>query len=371
MKKDKTPRQLGISLLIKQGLVSSEEMMNELKSMTLPELTEVLQAMGEPAFRGKQVFTWLHRGIRSYDEMGNVPRSLREKLAQAYPLAAPKAARKQVSRLDGTVKYLWELSDGNCVESVLMRYRHGNTVCVSTQVGCRMGCRFCASTLDGLERNLTVAELLDQVYRIQVLTGERVSNVVLMGSGEPLDNYDTVLKFLRMISGSGGLNISQRNITLSTCGIVPGIQRLAQEKLQITLALSLHATSDEVRKSLMPVASRYGLKEVLDACREYFAVTGRRMTFEYSLVGGVNDSPGEALALARLLKGMHGHVNLIPVNPIRERDFVQSDQRAVREFQRILEEQGIPATVRREMGRDIQGACGQLRRSFMKENEGG
>ena len=344
----------------------------DIKSMTLPELEEALVQMGEKRFRAKQVYQWIHEKlVPDFAGMTNLSAALRQALEERFFLTCLKPVKVRVSQIDGTRKYLFALADGHVIESVWMQYHHGNSVCISTQVGCRMGCRFCASTLDGLERNLTVAELLDQVYRIQVLTGERVSNVVLMGSGEPLDNYDTVLKFLRMISGSGGLNISQRNITLSTCGIVPGIQRLAQEKLQITLALSLHATSDEVRKSLMPVASRYGLKEVLDACREYFAVTGRRMTFEYSLVGGVNDSPGEALALARLLKGMHGHVNLIPVNPIRERDFVQSDQRAVREFQRILEEQGIPATVRREMGRDIQGACGQLRRSFMKENEGG
>lgn len=344
----------------------------DIKSMTLPELEEALVQMGEKRFRAKQVYQWIHEKlVPDFAGMTNLSAALRQALEERFFLTCLKPVKVRVSQIDGTRKYLFALADGHVIESVWMQYHHGNSVCISTQVGCRMGCRFCASTLDGLERNLTVAELLDQVYRIQVLTGERVSNVVLMGSGEPLDNYDTVLKFLRMISGSGGLNISQRNITLSTCGIVPGIQRLAQEKLQITLALSLHATSDEVRKSLMPIASRYGLKEVLDACREYFAVTGRRMTFEYSLVGGVNDSPGEALALARLLKGMHGHVNLIPVNPIRERDFVQSDQRAVREFQRILEEQGIPATVRREMGRDIQGACGQLRRSFMKENEGG
>lgn len=344
----------------------------DIKSMTLPELEEALVRMGEKRFRAKQIYQWIHEKLVSdFAGMTNLSAALRQALEERFFLTCLKPVKVRVSQIDGTRKYLFGLADGHVIESVWMQYHHGNSVCISTQVGCRMGCRFCASTLDGLERNLTVAELLDQVYRIQVLTGERVSNVVLMGSGEPLDNYDTVLKFLRMISGSGGLNISQRSITLSTCGIVPGIQRLAQEKLQITLALSLHATSDEVRKSLMPIASRYGLKEVLDACREYFAVTGRRMTFEYSLVGGVNDRPGEALALAGLLKGMHGHVNLIPVNPIRERDFVQSDQRAVREFQRILEEQGIPATVRREMGRDIQGACGQLRRSFMKENEGG
>lgn len=234
-----------------------------------------------------------------------------------------------------------------------------------------MGCRFCASTLDGLERNLTAGEMLDQIYRIQADTGERVSNIVIMGSGEPMDNYDNVVRFIRLISHDQGLNISQRNITVSTCGIVPGIRRLAKEGLSVTLALSLHAPNDEVRKTLMPIANKYRIQEILDACQEYFEETGRRLTFEYSLVSGVNDNLEEARALASLLKGMHGHVNLIPVNPIQERDYVQSDRRAIEAFQHYLESQKIAVTVRREMGRDINGACGQLRKSFMDEEKGG
>ena len=277
----------------------------------------------------------------------------------------------KISQIDGTRKYLFRLEDGNVIESVWMQYHHGNSVCISSQVGCRMGCRFCASTLDGLERNLTTAEMLDQIYRIQTLTGERVSNIVIMGSGEPLDNYDNVIRFLRMISDENGLNISQRNITLSTCGIVPNILRLAEENIQITLALSLHAPNDEVRKTLMPIANRYSLKEILPACQTYFEKTGRRLTFEYSLVSGVNDNLDEAKALTSLLKNMHGHVNLIPVNPIKERDYRQSDRKAIEAFKSYLEKNGINVTVRREMGRDINGACGQLRKSFLEEESKG
>ena len=343
----------------------------DIKSLTMEELEQELVKLGEKKFRAKQVYQWLHEKLaEDFGQMTSLPLGLRRSLGEHCYLTSLKPVQVQVSGIDGTRKYLFGLADGHVIESVWMQYRHGNSVCISTQVGCRMGCRFCASTLDGLVRNLTVSEMLDQVYRIQALTGQRVSHVVLMGSGEPLDNYDHVVKFLHLLTGSGGLNISQRNITLSTCGIVPGMRRLAQEKLQITLALSLHASRDQVRRELMPVARRFGLSEVLDACREYFAVTGRRVTFEYSLVAGVNDSPGEARALAGLLAGLHGHVNLIPVNPVREREFVQSSPAAVRAFQKILEEQGIPATVRREMGRDIQGACGQLRRSYLEQGMG-
>ena len=343
----------------------------DIKSLTMEELEQELVKLGEKKFRAKQVYQCLHEKLaEDIDQMTSLPLGLRSSLGEHCFLTSLKPVQVQVSGIDGTRKYLFGLADGHVIESVWMQYRHGNSVCISTQVGCRMGCRFCASTLDGLVRNLTVSEMLDQVYRIQALTGQRVSHVVLMGSGEPLDNYDHVVKFLHLLTGSGGLNISQRNITLSTCGIVPGMKRLAQEKLQITLALSLHASRDQVRRELMPVARRFGLSEVLDACREYFAVTGRRVTFEYSLVAGVNDSPGEARALAGLLAGLHGHVNLIPVNPVREREFVQSSPAAVRAFQKILEEQGIPATVRREMGRDIQGACGQLRRSYLEQGMG-
>jgi 23S rRNA (adenine2503-C2)-methyltransferase len=303
--------------------------------------------------------------------MSNLSKPLREKLKEQFTLTALYPADVKISQIDGTRKYLFRLEDGNVIESVWMQYHHGNSVCISSQVGCRMGCRFCASTLDGLERNLTTAEMLDQIYRIQTLTGERVSNIVIMGSGEPLDNYDNVIRFLRMISDENGLNISQRNITLSTCGIVPNILRLAEENIQITLALSLHAPNDEVRKTLMPIANRYSLKEILPACQTYFEKTGRRLTFEYSLVSGVNDNLDEAKALTSLLKNMHGHVNLIPVNPIKERDYRQSDRKAIEAFKSYLEKNGINVTVRREMGRDINGACGQLRKSFLEEESKG
>jgi 23S rRNA (adenine2503-C2)-methyltransferase len=299
--------------------------------------------------------------------MTNLPKSLKEKLLQSAAFTSLVVVDEKISQIDGTRKYLFGLPDGNIIESVLMRYNHGNSVCISSQVGCRMGCRFCASTLDGLERNLSASEMLDQIYRIQKLTGERVSNVVVMGSGEPMDNYDNLIDFIRLLTDENGLNISQRNITVSTCGIVPGIKKLAEEDLQITLALSLHAPNDEVRKTLMPIAKRYSLSEVLPACQEYFDKTGRRLTFEYSLVSGVNDNLKEAEALATLLKGINGHVNLIPVNPIKERDYVQSDRKAILSFKNYLEKNGINVTIRREMGRDINGACGQLRKSFINK----
>ena len=345
--------------------------MTDIKSMNMEELKELMVQIGEKPFRAKQIYGWLHEHlVTSYDEMANIPKSLKEKLKD-YPITALEELDVQTSKVDGTRKYLFRLSDGNMIESVLMRYKYGNSVCISSQAGCRMGCRFCASTLDGLERNLTTAEMLDQIYRIQTLTGERVSNIVIMGSGEPLDNYDNVIRFLRMISDENGLNISQRNITLSTCGIVPNILRLAEENIQITLALSLHAPNDEVRKTLMPIANRYSLKEILPACQTYFEKTGRRLTFEYSLVSGVNDNLDEAKALTSLLKNMHGHVNLIPVNPIKERDYRQSDRKAIEAFKSYLEKNGINVTVRREMGRDINGACGQLRKSFLEEESKG
>ena len=338
----------------------------EIKSLDLNTLTEEIAALGDKAFRAKQIYQWLHvKLVSDFDEMTNLSKSFRELLKANYELTALEIADLKVSKIDGTRKYLFRLKDGNVIESVWMQYKHGNSVCISSQVGCRMGCRFCASTLDGLERNLTPAEMLDQIYRIQVSTGERVSNVVVMGSGEPMDNYDNLVRFIRLISDENGLNISQRNITVSTCGIVPGIRKLSEEGLQITLALSLHAPNDEVRKTLMPVANSYRLDEVLAACQEYFLKTGRRLTFEYSLVSGVNDNLEEARALARLIKDQHGHVNLIPVNPIKERDYVQSDQKAIQAFKNYLEKNGINVTIRREMGRDINGACGQLRKSFM------
>ena len=339
----------------------------DIKSMTLEELTKELAALGEKPFRAKQIYDWLHvKMATDFEQMSSLSRDLRARLSQCCSITALKTVGERISAADGTRKYLFGLEDGNVIESVWMQYHHGNSVCISSQVGCRMGCRFCASTLDGLERNLRPSEMLDQIYRIQSITGERVSNVVVMGSGEPMDNYDNVVRFLRLISHEKGLNISQRNLTVSTCGIVPGILQFAEEGLQVTLALSLHAPNDEVRKTLMPIANRYHLEDVLKACRVYFEKTGRRLTFEYSLVKGVNDNLKEAAALTGLLKDQHGHVNLIPVNPIKERDYVQSDRKAVEAFKKYLENHGINATGRREMGRDIGGACGQLRKSYME-----
>ena len=340
----------------------------DIKSLDLEKLTSYMVSMGEKPFRARQLYEWIHQKLAAdFSEMTNLSKALKEKLLQSAAYTSLTVAEEKVSQIDGTRKYLFGLSDGNVIESVLMKYKHGNSVCVSSQVGCRMGCRFCASTLDGLERNLSSSEMLDQVYRIQKLTGERVSNVVVMGSGEPMDNYDNLIPFIRLLTDENGLNISQRNVTVSTCGIVPGILKLAEENLQITLALSLHAPNDEVRRTLMPVANRYPLKDVLEACRTYFEKTGRRITFEYSLVSGVNDNLKEAAALSALLKDQHGHVNLIPVNPIKERDYVQSDRRSVEAFKNLLEKNGINVTIRREMGRDINGACGQLRKSFLSQ----
>ena len=342
----------------------------DLKSMTEEELKAFLAGLGEKPFRARQLYQWIHEKLAgSFEEMSSLSKELRGKLENEASLTSLKVAGERVSAIDGTRKYLFALEDGNVIESVWMQYHHGNSVCISSQVGCRMGCRFCASTLDGLERNLRASEMLDQVYMIQKLTGERVSNVVVMGSGEPMDNYDNVVRFLRLISSKEGLNISQRNLTVSTCGLVPQIRRFAQEGLQVTLALSLHAPNDQVRRELMPIANRYGLKEVLEACRYYYETTGRRLTFEYSLVRGVNDNENEARALARLIGGYHGHVNLIPVNPIKERDFVESTHKAVQDFKNLLEKSGINVTIRREMGREIGGACGQLRKSYLEQQE--
>lgn len=342
----------------------------DIKSMELSELTDFVEALGEKPFRARQLYRWMHaKTAASFEEMTDLSQAFRERLSEAAGYTVLKTVKMLESGIDGTRKYLFGLEDGNVIESVFMRYHHGNSVCVSSQVGCRMGCKFCASTLDGLTRNLTPAEMLEQVYRIQTSTGERVSNVVVMGSGEPFDNYENLVRFIRLLSDENGLHISQRNITVSTCGLVPQIRRFAGEGLSVTLALSLHAPDDEVRKTLMPVANRYSLKEVLPACMEYYEKTGRRLTFEYSLVAGVNDSRREAERLARLLKHTRGHVNLIPVNPIRERNFKQSDREAVEAFRSVLENHGLTATVRREMGRDIGGACGQLRKSYLAGGE--
>ena len=338
----------------------------DIKSLTLEELKEELVRMGEKSFRGDQIYEWLHRkAARSYDEMSNVSRALRERLREETILVALEAVRVQESELDGTKKYLFALPDDNLVESVWMSYHHGNSVCISSQVGCRMGCRFCASTLGGLERNLTPSEMLDQIYAIGRLTGQRVSNVVVMGTGEPLDNYDNLLRFLRLLTDERGLHMSQRNITVSTCGIAPNIRRLADEKLQITLALSLHATTDTKRRALMPVTDRYPLAEVLSACEYYFERTGRRITFEYSLSEGINDTEEDAAELIAIARRLNCHVNLIPINPVRERSFTAPRRERVTAFKNKLENGRINVTVRREMGRDIDGACGQLRRREM------
>ena len=342
--------------------------MTDIKSMNKEELKNLMTELGEKPFRAKQFYSWLHDHlVTSYEEMGNIPGKLKEKL-KAYPIVALEMVDEQISAIDGTRKYLFRLSDGNVIESVLMRYKHGNSVCISSQVGCKMGCRFCASTIGGWTRNLLPSEMLDQIYRIQSITGERVSNVVVMGTGEPMDNYDNIVRFVHLLSDEGGLNISQRNITVSTCGIVPKIYELAKEKLQITLALSLHAPNDEKRRELMPVAQRYSMDEVLDACRNYFQETGRRITFEYSLVAGVNDSDEDARELSSRIHDINCHVNLIPVNPIKERSYRRSTHLAVENFKIKLEKCGINVTIRREMGSDIDGACGQLRKSYMEKS---
>ena len=342
----------------------------DIKSLNLEELTAFVESLGEKKFRAKQIYEWMHRKhVASFSEMTNISAALIEKLNQNCTLTSLKKADVQISKIDGTRKYLFLLDDGNVIESVLMRYKHGNSVCISSQVGCRMGCRFCASTLDGLVRGLWPSEMLDQIYQIGTDIGERISNVVVMGTGEPLDNYDNLLKFIELLSDENGLNISQRNLTVSTCGIVPRMRELADKKLQITLALSLHASSQEKRLELMPVANKYEIHEVIEACRYYFEQTGRRVTFEYSLVGGVNDTDEDVRRLADLIHGMNCHVNLIPVNPIKERSYVQPDHEAILNFKNRLEKNAINVTIRREMGRDIDGACGQLRKRYISHAE--
>ena len=336
-----------------------------LKSMTLPELTAVLKELGQPAFRAKQVYTWLHRGVRAYDEMTNLPKSLRDTLAQEYPICAPKVVRRQESARDGTIKYLWELSDGNCVETVLMRYHYGNTVCISTEVGCRMGCAFCASTIGGLVRRLEPYEMLDEVLFTQVDSGLPISHIVLMGIGEPLDNFDNVMRFLELVNSPEGMNISMRHISLSTCGLVPKIDELAKRKLQLTLSVSLHAPDSETRSKIMPVNRAYDVEKLFDACHRYFKKTGRRISFEYAMIDGVNDHDWQADLIAKKLKGMPGHVNLIPLNDVAESPLKPS--RRVAAFQKRLESHGLTATVRRSLGGDIDASCGQLRRKEMQE----
>ncbi|MBQ7469542.1 MAG: 23S rRNA (adenine(2503)-C(2))-methyltransferase RlmN [Pseudobutyrivibrio sp.] len=350
----------------------NEKELVDIRSFNLIELTDyVTGELGEPKFRAKQLYEWMHQHLAlDYDEMKNIPKSLKEKLLANCNYHNLQQIDLQISKIDATRKYLFRLYDGEMVESVWMSYKHGNSVCISSQVGCKMGCRFCASTLDGWVRNLTPSEMLGQIYAIQRDTGERVSNVVVMGTGEPMDNYDNIVKFVRLLSDENGLNISQRNITVSTCGIVPKIKQLAEEDLTITLAISLHAPNQAKRAELMPIANKYDIHELIDACQYYFEKTGRRITFEYSLVGGVNDRDEDAKELGELIGHLNCHVNLIPVNPIKERDFVSPSMDRAYAFQKKIEKYVNNATIRREMGRDIDGACGQLRKRKMDASKG-
>ncbi len=343
-------------------------MSQHLRSLLLPELTALMGELGQPAFRARQLYAWLHKPARTYEEMTNLPRPLRQTLAERYPLTPPEIVRKQVSKLDGTVKYLWRLCDGSCVETVLMRYSYGNTVCVSSEVGCPMGCVFCASTLGGLVRRLEPQEILDQVLFTQLDQGEPISHVVLMGIGEPLDNFENVLRFLALVNSPEGMGLSMRHISLSTCGLVPKIDALAEKKLQLTLSVSLHAPTDEIRSRIMPVNRVYPLEQLMGACRRYFSATNRRISFEYAMIRGVNDSPDQARQLLALLKGFPAHVNLIPLNRVAESPLVPSTRPAVAAFQELLESGGVPATVRRTLGGDIDASCGQLRRKYTQEH---
>lgn len=344
-------------------------MKQDIKSMTLAEMTQALKDLGQPAFRAKQIYTWLHKGVTDFEEMTNVSKELRAKLDETYYITAPKVARKQKSQKDGTVKYLWELGDGNCVETVLMQYHHGNTVCISSEVGCPMGCKFCASTLGGLVRRLQPSEILDQVLFTALDSGLPISNIVLMGIGEPLDNFDNVMRFLELVNSPEGMNIGMRHISLSTCGLVPRIDELAEKKLQLTLSVSLHSPDDASRSAIMPINRKYPVDVLLDACRRYFEKTGRRVSFEYTMIDGVSDSPEQAELLASKLHGLAAHVNMIPLNPVAESPLRPSTRQAVARFQKILEGHGIPATVRRSLGGDIDASCGQLRRKYVKESK--
>ena len=332
--------------------------------MTLAELQDAFAALGEPKFRAKQVFAWLHRGAVSFEAMTNLSRPLRETLDSLYFINKPTVARKHISRLDGTIKYLWRLRDGNCVESVVMQYHHGNTVCISSEVGCPMGCKFCASTIGGLVRRLEPSELLDQVLFSQLDSGLPISNIVLMGIGEPLDNFDNVMRFLELVNSPDGMNIGMRHISLSTCGLVDKIEQLAERDLQLTLSVSLHSPDDESRSKIMPVNRRWPVDTLLSACRDYFAKTGRRISFEYTMIDGVSDSPEQAQLLAKKLAGMGAHVNMIPLNNVTESGLHTSSRQAIRRFQTILEENGVTATLRRTLGSDIDASCGQLRRKY-------
>jgi 23S rRNA (adenine2503-C2)-methyltransferase len=338
----------------------------DIKSLDLEEMKKFITDIGDKPFRGKQIYDWIHvKLVSGFEEMTNLSKGLRDELQNRCTFTNLEVVDKLESEAGETSKFLFKLEDGRVLESVLMKYHHGNSVCISSQVGCKMGCKFCASTIGGFERNLTAAEMLDQIYQVQRISGERVSNVVVMGTGEPLDNYVNLIKFIRILTDEYGLNISQRNITVSTCGLVDKIKALAEEDLQITLALSLHAPNDEVRKKLMPIAERYSIDHAIDACDYYYKKTGRRITFEYSMVEGVNDLPEYAKELSTRIKGLNCHVNLIPVNPIKERNYRQSEAKNIQNFKNILEKNRINVTIRREMGTDINAACGQLRKSYV------
>ena len=342
----------------------------DIKSMTLPELQDTMKQMGQPAFRAGQVFDWMHRKLApDYASMTNLPGSLRSRLEESFPYIRVRVIDRQISRLDGTQKFLFAMPDDALVESVFMRYKFGNSVCISSQVGCRMGCRFCASTLDGLVRNLAPSEMLEQIYEIARITGEKISHVVVMGTGEPLDNFDSLVRFLTLLTDEKGMNLSRRSITVSTCGLVPRMRDFADLGLSVSLALSLHAVTDEKRRTIMPIANTYSIAELMDACSYYFKKTGRQVTFEYSLIADVNDSEEDARGLAALAGPLKAHINLIPVNPVRERNYRHPDDRAVREFKKKLENMGINVSIRRVLGRDIDGACGQLRHRRLKDAE--
>ena len=335
--------------------------MTDLKSMLPGELEEYLLGLGQPKFRAKQLFTWMSRGA-DFEGMSNIPKALKEKLSEKAYINSLKLLKKQVSAIDGTIKYLWELRDGNAIETVVMKYEHGNTVCISSQVGCRQGCAFCASTIGGLVRDLSPSEMLDEVLFSQLDSGERISNIVIMGIGEPLDNYDNVIKFLRLVNHPDGMNIGMRHISLSTCGIVEGMDRLALEDLQITLAVSLHAPDDETRSRLMPANRRCGVDELVKACKRYYEKTGRRISFEYSMIDGVNDSVRQAEGLASIARETGAHINLIPLNHVEEREFGPSTKENLKAFCKVLESRGANYTIRRKLGGDVDASCGQLRR---------
>jgi len=344
------------------------ELDKNLKSMLPEELSELLKSMNQPSYRAKQIFKWLHSGVRTWDEMTDVPKSLKSMMSESYSLGNPEIVKRQLSK-DGTIKYLFELEDGNCVETVLMKYAHGNSVCVSTQAGCRMGCVFCASTIAGLVRNLTPGEIIGQIIAAQRDSGYKISNIVLMGTGEPLDNMENVMKFITLVNHPEGLNIGQRHISLSTSGLCEKIDILAELKLQITLSVSLHAPFDEIRNNIMPVNRAYGVEKLITTCERYFEKTGRRISYEYAMIKDVNDSEECAKKLASLLKGSGSHVNLIPLNSIEESPLKPSKPETVRRFQDTLTKAGITATVRRKLGSDIDASCGQLRRKYQKNKE--